>query len=70
MTEKIADGFKNEKAIILPYNVRDNLKTNDVTRYLHVTHTGYYLGAKCHFRKRKNGTDQDILSFLSFFKGL
>jgi hypothetical protein len=28
MIEKIADGFKNEKAIILSYNVRDYLKIN------------------------------------------
>ena len=53
MTEKIADGFKNEKAIILPCNVRDYLKTNDVTRYLHVTHTGYYPGAKWSFQKKE-----------------
>ena len=49
MIEKIADGFKNEKAIILPYNVRDYMKTNSATRHLHVTHIGYYPKAKYKF---------------------
>jgi len=69
MTEKIADGFKNEKAIILPYNVRDYLKTNNVTRHLHVTHIGYYPEAKYHFRERKNGAGQNILIYCESGKG-
>ncbi|MFA7492420.1 MAG: AraC family transcriptional regulator [Proteiniphilum sp.] len=69
MTERIADGFKNEKAIILPYNVRDYLKINSVTRHLHVTHIGYYPEAKYHFRERKNGADQNILIYCESGKG-
>lgn len=69
MTKKIADGFKNEKAIILPYNVRDYLKTNDVTSHLHVTHIGYYPEAKYHFRERKNGAGQNILIYCENGKG-
>ncbi|WP_298648502.1 helix-turn-helix domain-containing protein [uncultured Proteiniphilum sp.] len=69
MAEKIADGFKNEKAIILPYNVRDYLKINNVTRHLHVTHIGYYPEAKYHFRERKNGAGQNILIYCESGKG-
>lgn len=67
--EKIAEGFRNEKAVILPYNVRDYLKTNAVTKRLHVTHIGYYPEAKHHFRERKNGANQHILIYCESGKG-
>lgn len=63
MTEKIPHGFKNEKAIILPYNIRTYLKMNSVTKQMHVTHIGYYPNAKYHFRERINGTNQNVLIF-------
>jgi len=69
MTEKIAEGFKNEKAIILPYNVRTYLKSNQATRQLYVTHIGYYPEAKYHFRERKAGANQNILIFCEKGKG-
>ena len=69
MVEKIADGFKNEKAIILPYNIRAYLKENNVTRNLHVTHIGYYPDAKYHFRERKSGANQNILILCEKGKG-
>lgn len=69
MTEKIAEGFKNEKAIILPYNVRAYLKSNQTTRQLYVTHIGYYPEAKYHFRERKTGANQNILIFCEKGKG-
>lgn len=69
MTEKIAEGFKNEKAIILPYNVRAYLKSNQATRQLYVTHIGYYPEAKYHFRERKTGANQNILIFCEKGKG-
>lgn len=69
MTEKIAEGFKNEKAIILPYNIRDTLMINNVTKLLHVTHIGYYPEAKHHFRERKSGSNQNILIYCEKGKG-
>lgn len=69
MIDKIADGFKNEKAIILPYNVREYLMTNDITKRIHVTHIGYYPEAKYHFRERKNGANQNILIYCESGKG-
>ncbi len=69
MTEKIAEGFKNEKAIILPYNIRAYLKENSATKKLHVTHIGYYPEAKYHFRERKSGANQNILILCEKGKG-
>ena len=69
MTDKIPHGFKNEKAIILPYNIRAYLKENPVTKQLHVTHIGYYPEAKNHFRERESGANQNILFFCEKGKG-
>jgi len=69
MMEKIAEGFKNEKAIILPYNIRDYLKKNNATKHLHITHIGYYPDAKYHFRERKSGANQNILILCEKGKG-
>ena len=69
MIEKIAEGFKNEKAIILPYNVCDYLNTNTITMRLHVTRIGYYPNAKHHFRERKNGSNQHILIYCESGRG-
>jgi AraC-like DNA-binding protein len=60
---KIADGFKGEKAIILPYSIRKFESENEITRQLYVTHIGYYPHAKFHFRERKKGADQNIFIF-------
>lgn len=69
MIDKIAEGFKNEKAIILPYNVREYLRNNDLTKSLYVTHIGYYPKAKHHFRERKDGSNQNILIYCESGKG-
>lgn len=69
MIEKIAEGFKNEKAIILPYNVCDYLNTNIITKHLHITRIGYYPNAKNHFRERKNGANQHIIIYCESGKG-
>lgn len=63
MEERIGEGFKGERAIILPYNIRDLLAANNITRQLYVTHIGYYPDAKYHFRKRKEGTNQFLLIY-------
>ncbi|HQE33501.1 MAG TPA: hypothetical protein PLQ70_02450 [Flavobacterium alvei] len=50
--EHIADGFKGERAIVLPYSIRNFQTNNELTKSLYVTHIGYYPNAKNHFRKR------------------
>lgn len=69
MVEKIAEGFKGEKAIILPYNIRSYQAQNYVTQQLYVTHIGYYPRAKYHFRERKSGSNQYIFIFCEEGKG-
>lgn len=67
--EKIADGFKDEKAIILPYNIRQYLSDNEITRQLYVTHIGYYPNAKYHYRERSKGANQYIFIYCEDGKG-
>lgn len=69
MTEKIANGFKGERAIIVPYNIRLHQVSNTATRQLYVTHIGYYPRAKHHFRRREGGTKQNILILCEEGKG-
>lgn len=61
MEEKIGEGFKGERAIILPYNIRNLLASNSITKRLYITHIGYYPAAKHHFRRRDAGANQYIL---------
>jgi AraC-like DNA-binding protein/mannose-6-phosphate isomerase-like protein (cupin superfamily) len=61
--EKIADGFKGEKAIITPYNIRNYQSSNPITRHLYVTHIGYYPVAKYHFWERPEGTNENIFIY-------
>ena len=67
--EKIADGFKGEKAIITPYNIRDFQSKNPVTKQLYVTHIGYYPEAKYHFRERDKGTNENIFIYCEQGRG-
>ena len=67
--EKIADGFKGERAIILPDHIRAIEATNVITKQLFVTHIGYYPHAKYHFRERESGAKQYILILCEEGKG-
>ena len=61
--EKIAEGFKGEKAIITPYNIRNFQSGNSITKQLYITHIGYYPKAKYHFRERTHGTNENIFIY-------
>ncbi len=61
--EKIPDGFKGEKAIVLPYSIRDFQASNEHTAGLFVTHIGYYPHAQHHFRDRAAGAKEHILIY-------
>lgn len=67
--EIIADGFKDEKAIVTPYNVRESQARNAITKQMYVTHIGYYPKAKHHFRQRLHGTNENILIYCESGKG-
>lgn len=67
--EHIADGFKGERAIVLPYSIRNFQTNNELTKSLYITHIGYYPNAKNHFRKRSKGALEDILIYCERGKG-
>jgi len=69
MENTIADGFKGEKAIITPYNVRVYQSKNNITKQLYVTHIGYYPNAKYHYRERQGGTNENIFIYCEKGKG-
>ncbi|KAA6328405.1 Arabinose operon regulatory protein [termite gut metagenome] len=67
--ETIADGFKGEKAIVTPYNIRELQAKNEITRQLYITHIGYYPNAKYHYRERIHGTGEKVLIYCEKGKG-
>ncbi|MDR0507487.1 MAG: AraC family transcriptional regulator [Dysgonamonadaceae bacterium] len=67
--ETVAEGFKGEKAIVTPYNVRELQAENIITRQLYVTHIGYYPNAKYHYRERTTGAPENILIYCEKGKG-
>jgi AraC-like DNA-binding protein len=67
--EKIAEGFRGEKAIITPYNIRNLQSNNPITKQLYITHIGYYPNAKFHFRERPSGTQEYVFIYCEEGKG-
>jgi AraC-like DNA-binding protein/quercetin dioxygenase-like cupin family protein len=67
--EKIAEGFKGEKAIITPYNIRHFQAANPITKQLFITHIGYYPHAKYHYRERPEGCNENIFIYCEEGKG-
>ena len=67
--EKIADGFKGEKAIVTPYNIRYLQSANPICKQLFITHIGYYPNAKYHYRERPEGCNENILIYCEKGKG-
>ena len=63
------EGFEGQKSIILPDFVIDEIKKTQWGRQLHITDIGFYPSAKFHFRKRKNGSKQNILIYCVDGKG-
>ena len=69
MENSIAEGFKGEKAIITPYNVRNYQSQNNITKQLYISHIGYYPDANYHYRERENGTPENIFIYCDKGKG-
>lgn len=67
--DKIMDGFKGEKAIVTPYNIRKLQSENPITKLLYITHIGYYPHAKYHYRERLEGCDENIFAYCGDGKG-
>ncbi|MCD7900593.1 MAG: AraC family ligand binding domain-containing protein [Bacteroides sp.] len=63
MENTLADGFKGERAIVTPYNVRVYQAQNDITKQMYITHIGYYPEAKYHYRVREEGAKENIFIY-------
>ncbi|MEE9361695.1 MAG: AraC family transcriptional regulator [Cellulophaga sp.] len=63
------DGFKDEKAIVLPKEIIKEFQENEITKSLFITDIGYYSNAKNHYRERLKGIQQYILIYCIKGKG-
>lgn len=54
--EKKQDGFANQKAIVIPLDIKNILANDEVTKMLYITDIGYYPHAEGHYRTRKHGS--------------
>lgn len=59
------DGFLGEQSIVLPSSVRNQLQANPLTNDLYITDIGFYPHARFHFRKRNNGSNENILIYVT-----
>ncbi|MDR2968635.1 MAG: AraC family transcriptional regulator [Tannerellaceae bacterium] len=69
MNNPIADGFKGERAIVTPYNIRAYQSANEITKQMYITHIGYYPDAKDHYREREEGANENIFIYCEKGKG-
>ena len=61
--QRLSDGFKGEKAILIPNNVRNFQVANPVTCQMFITEIGYYPRAKYHYFERPAGFNENILIY-------
>lgn len=57
------EGFKGQRAIVLPQFIQAELKTWPLTKLLFVTDIGFYPNAQYHYRERPSATEQNILIY-------
>jgi AraC family transcriptional regulator of arabinose operon len=63
------EGFKGQRAIVLPQFIQDELSSGPLTKLLFLTDIGYYPVAQYHYRERSLGSDQNILIYCIEGKG-
>ncbi len=68
-TVKKKDGFKGQKAIVLPRQVIQACQGQQLLSNLYITDIGYYPKAAFHFRERDHGCNQHILIYCMGGKG-
>lgn len=60
---KLKEGFKGERAIVMPGLIVAELENDPFESTLHITDIGYYPRAKYHFRERLQGISQYVLIY-------
>ncbi|UCS91759.1 AraC family transcriptional regulator [Echinicola marina] len=68
MTKK-REGFKGQRALVLPNDIRKFCKEDPILSSLYLTDIGYYPRAQHHFRKRPKGANENILIYCIEGKG-
>ncbi|MDR0393587.1 MAG: AraC family transcriptional regulator [Tannerella sp.] len=63
MENMLAEGFRGERAIVTPYNIRNYQADNEITKRLYITHIGYYPNARFHYRERSEGANENIFIY-------
>jgi AraC-like DNA-binding protein len=63
------EGFKGQKAIVLPHLIQEEMRTLPLTKLLFVTDIGFYPSAQYHYRERPSGSGQNILIYCIAGKG-
>ncbi len=64
MTPRLKDGFKGERALVIPYFIVNQLKEDILGQELYITDIGYYPHAYYHFRERKA---EDVLQYILIY---
>ncbi|MCH5599120.1 AraC family ligand binding domain-containing protein [Niabella ginsengisoli] len=60
---KKKDGFKGQKAIVLPKQVINVCQAQKLLSNLYITDIGFYPRAEYHYREREQGCNQNILIY-------
>ena len=63
---RIKDGFKGERAIVLPAFLIEELKQDPLGSELYITDIGYYPHACFHYRKRDT---EEVTEFILIYWG-
>ncbi len=63
------EGFKGQKAIVLPGKIVKSCENSPLVRNLFITDIGFYPKAKFHYRQRASGISQHILIYCVDGKG-
>lgn len=65
-----ADGFKDEKYIIIPTESFADYAEHPLVRRVYPTDVGFFPRARAHYREREEGADQYILIYCTEGKGI
>lgn len=69
MKPHVTHGFKNQKMLVLPEEIINDVSTHPVVKNLFITDIGFFPCAKYHFIERKKGCNQNILIYCTKGEG-
>ena len=66
---KKTEGFKDQRSVILPGFIVEDIRKDPLGSQLYITDIGFYPRAQFHYRERKRGCEQHILIYCTEGKG-